>query len=218
VYKFNRNGCTTTVRIRNYDPSTDQFISIDPAVAQTNQPYAYVNDNPLNATDPLGLCSTWNPFCDIGAAAEQIAGATVQLVHVAENPIVAGVFLGVTAVATGGLSLVAEGTGALLLASASAAASYGAAALDASPCFNNHEGLACTGLAMSTGAGLLSTGGAVALGLDAGSTTFAGSATIFAGGGAALNLGIVGIGADLIHVVSSAKTVPKKRWKRRRKW
>jgi RHS repeat-associated protein len=41
---------------RYYDPSTDQFISIDPAVAQTDQPYVFTNDNPLNSVDPLGLC------------------------------------------------------------------------------------------------------------------------------------------------------------------
>ncbi len=31
-------------------------MSIDPKVAQTDQPYVFTNDNPLNATDPLGLC------------------------------------------------------------------------------------------------------------------------------------------------------------------
>lgn len=40
---------------RYYDPGTDQFLSVDPAVAQTNQAFVFVNDNPLNATDPLGL-------------------------------------------------------------------------------------------------------------------------------------------------------------------
>jgi RHS repeat-associated protein len=40
---------------RYYDPATDQFISVDPAVALTDQPYVFTNDNPLNATDPLGL-------------------------------------------------------------------------------------------------------------------------------------------------------------------
>jgi len=29
-------------------------LSIDPLVAQTGQPYVFTNDNPLNATDPLG--------------------------------------------------------------------------------------------------------------------------------------------------------------------
>ncbi len=40
---------------RYYDPSTDSFISVDPDVQETDQPYVFVNDNPLNATDPLGL-------------------------------------------------------------------------------------------------------------------------------------------------------------------
>jgi RHS repeat-associated protein len=39
---------------RYYDPSTDQFLSIDPDVATTDQPYAFTNDEPLNAEDPLG--------------------------------------------------------------------------------------------------------------------------------------------------------------------
>ncbi len=48
-----------------YDPTTNQFLSVDPAVAQTNQPYVFTNDNPLNATDPLGLmkCQWWNMAC-----------------------------------------------------------------------------------------------------------------------------------------------------------
>ena len=40
---------------RYYDPTTDQFLSVDPAVAQTDQPYAFVNDDPLTWSDPLGL-------------------------------------------------------------------------------------------------------------------------------------------------------------------
>jgi hypothetical protein len=40
---------------RYYDPTTDQFLSVDPDVAQTDQPYVFTNDNPLNATDPLGM-------------------------------------------------------------------------------------------------------------------------------------------------------------------
>jgi uncharacterized protein RhaS with RHS repeats len=40
---------------RYYDPSTDQFLSVDPDLAETGQPYAFTGDNPLNATDPLGL-------------------------------------------------------------------------------------------------------------------------------------------------------------------
>jgi RHS repeat-associated protein len=40
---------------RYYDPGTGQFLSEDPAVSQTGQPYAYAGGNPVNATDPNGL-------------------------------------------------------------------------------------------------------------------------------------------------------------------
>jgi RHS repeat-associated protein len=39
---------------RYYDPATGQFLSVDPAVAQTLQPYAYANDNPVSQADPNG--------------------------------------------------------------------------------------------------------------------------------------------------------------------
>jgi hypothetical protein len=39
---------------RYYDPSTDQFLSVDPDVATTDQPYAFTDDDPLNAEDPDG--------------------------------------------------------------------------------------------------------------------------------------------------------------------
>ena len=41
--------------MRYYDPDTDQFLSVDPLVAETGQPYAFTRDDPLNLTDPLGL-------------------------------------------------------------------------------------------------------------------------------------------------------------------
>ena len=37
-----------------------QFLSRDPVVATTRSPYGYVDENPLNATDPSGQCP-WNP-------------------------------------------------------------------------------------------------------------------------------------------------------------
>jgi RHS repeat-associated protein len=44
---------------RYYDPGTGTFTSIDPAVLVTGSPYGYVGGDPLNLTDPSGLC----PFC-----------------------------------------------------------------------------------------------------------------------------------------------------------
>jgi hypothetical protein len=52
---------------RYYDPTTDQFLSVDPKVSQTDQPYVFAGDSPLNATDPLGdvtRCQGTN--CGIG--------------------------------------------------------------------------------------------------------------------------------------------------------
>jgi len=40
---------------RYYDPTTEQFISVDPDVANTDQPYAFTSDNPVNASDPSGM-------------------------------------------------------------------------------------------------------------------------------------------------------------------
>jgi RHS repeat-associated protein len=40
---------------RYYDPATGQFVSVDPMVNETNQPYAYAGDDPVNGVDPSGL-------------------------------------------------------------------------------------------------------------------------------------------------------------------
>ena len=45
------------LRARDYDPATAQFITLDPALALTGQPYSYAGGNPLQNTDPLGLFS-----------------------------------------------------------------------------------------------------------------------------------------------------------------
>jgi len=42
------------LRARAYDPSTAQFMSVDPQVAQSGESYAYAEDNPVNVGDPTG--------------------------------------------------------------------------------------------------------------------------------------------------------------------
>jgi RHS repeat-associated protein len=42
--------------LRYFDPSTGQFVTLDPLVGGTRSPYAYVNGNPLNNIDPTGQC------------------------------------------------------------------------------------------------------------------------------------------------------------------
>lgn len=57
------------LRARYYDPSTAEFLTVDPDVFETGAPYAYTGDDPLNATDLTGLC--WALFqwaCDAASA------------------------------------------------------------------------------------------------------------------------------------------------------
>jgi RHS repeat-associated protein len=43
------------LRARDYDPRTGQFVSFDPAVENTRQPYTYASNNPVQFTDHTGL-------------------------------------------------------------------------------------------------------------------------------------------------------------------
>lgn len=49
------------LRARYYDPKTAQFITVDPWNTLTGSPYGYASNNPLNLSDPSGLCNA-NPF------------------------------------------------------------------------------------------------------------------------------------------------------------
>jgi hypothetical protein len=86
---------------RYYDPSTGQFLSIDPLVDETGQPYAYTGDDPVNGVDPLGLIGQGNTQLAKQVEAEDAAGdvgankpiidiagdVAGDLAGVAENPI-----------------------------------------------------------------------------------------------------------------------------------
>jgi RHS repeat-associated protein len=39
---------------RYYDPQTGQFLTVDPLVSITGQPFGYANDDPVNGSDPSG--------------------------------------------------------------------------------------------------------------------------------------------------------------------
>ena len=68
VRSFSSNPLRTTTLVptcsinRYYDSTTDSFISVDQEMQSTDQEYVFTNDNPLNATDPLGLCSEYVPL------------------------------------------------------------------------------------------------------------------------------------------------------------
>ena len=106
------------MRARVYDPSTAQFLSRDPWVGITGEPYSYAGDNPLTFADPTGRCGL---IC------------------------IGGIVLGVAAVATG-VGAVVVGTEAVVsaLAATSAVAGAGAFVADGDECAT-HGGIACVG-------------------------------------------------------------------------
>ncbi len=40
---------------RYYDPTTGEFMTVDPDLAETDQPYQYAGGDPMNSSDPTGL-------------------------------------------------------------------------------------------------------------------------------------------------------------------
>jgi RHS repeat-associated protein len=70
---------------RYYDPGTGQFLSVDPDVAETQSAYGYTGDNPVNGTDPLGLCwPSWACGAEhaIGGGVTTVARAGVDVVAI----------------------------------------------------------------------------------------------------------------------------------------
>jgi RHS repeat-associated protein len=59
-------------RARYYDPTTAQFLTVDPLAAATGSAYGYAGGNPLNASDPSGLIT--KAFCLTGSAGYWLGG------------------------------------------------------------------------------------------------------------------------------------------------
>jgi len=114
-YQDPSTGCYY-LRNRYYDPTTAQFLTIDPAVSQTQAPYTYTSDSPLNATDPEGLVTepppsggaasapanppgVYGPGCDqglfkYGACPSESAAAGNTSEEVEQSAIGAGMVIG----------------------------------------------------------------------------------------------------------------------------
>jgi RHS repeat-associated protein len=74
---------------RYYDPATGQFLSVDPLIDETGQPYDYTGDDPSNARDPLGL---WCPLgtnpgggCRGGAEVKSVVNSVAPFVDRAKD-------------------------------------------------------------------------------------------------------------------------------------
>jgi hypothetical protein len=103
---------------RYYDPGTGQFLSVDPAVDQTQAPYAYVDGDPVNGIDPLGLGCFLGVACTfqswgehvVGQFAYNVAGTFGQLsttwCEIKHDP---GAFIGSVAGYTAGAAIFAGG-------------------------------------------------------------------------------------------------------------
>jgi RHS repeat-associated protein len=92
------------MRARTYDPATAQFLTRDPWVALTGEPYSYASDNPLTWADPTGRCGV---VCIGGIVLGGVALAT----GVGEV-VGATVVIGETAVSLGAVSVVTGLAGA----------------------------------------------------------------------------------------------------------
>jgi len=144
---------------RYYGPEVGQFVNTDPLVDRTEAPYAYAAGDPVTNQDPLGA-SCFGSLTSFGHCAGGAAAATTGFVE--DHPAVLVIALGVTAVATGGASIVVLGaTDATLiggsLAATSLAAGGVAALVDGGACVDNPglnsqcvaAGLGATGVLMS---------------------------------------------------------------------
>jgi RHS repeat-associated protein len=65
------------LRARTYDPTTAQFLSVDPLAAISGERYGYAGDNPLTHGDSVGLM--WTPLASGAGAADLACGATVEV-------------------------------------------------------------------------------------------------------------------------------------------
>ena len=93
------------MRARTYDPATAQFLTRDPLVALTGEPYSYVGDNPLTFSDPTGRCGFW---CVTGIVAGGIAlGTGIGEVAVG-GAAIGGVSLGAISAVSGALGAGAD--------------------------------------------------------------------------------------------------------------
>ncbi len=57
------------LQARYYDPTTGQFLTVDPIASETGRPYTYATDDPLVSSDPSGLFAQSGQFCGGGTIA-----------------------------------------------------------------------------------------------------------------------------------------------------
>ena len=80
-YYTDPDGLTYNIA-RYYDPTTGQFLTVDPLVDQTEQPYQYTSDDPVDGTDPSGQASSgdsvWHVAANFGAGVLESGAQTIN--------------------------------------------------------------------------------------------------------------------------------------------
>lgn len=64
----------TFLNNRHYDPTTGIFVSVDPLVTETMQPYIYGAANPVTYSDPSGLCVDAGCWEFLGPVVREMTG------------------------------------------------------------------------------------------------------------------------------------------------
>ena len=59
---------------RYYDPTLGTFISVDPLVQATGEPYIYASGNPSTLSDPTGRCADAGCWEMLGVVMRELAG------------------------------------------------------------------------------------------------------------------------------------------------
>jgi hypothetical protein len=180
---------------RYYDPATGQFLSVDPLVDETGQPYSYSYDDPVNGRDPFGLGWGWGPISDIVQGWNDTGGKVVSYEHKHWKGT-----LQIAAAVAGGVAVIATTGGVGLIAIGGVGVDFG-------------EGIAATGIGIAES-------GEAAGGLVGGAQAFAGqvvanvgSSIMWAGAGVqATGEGVAAFGvaagnvATVVNIASTAGT------------
>lgn len=110
---------------RYLDPATGVFVTVDPALQFTGQPYTYGAGDPVNSIDPNGLIPTIFLGLIMGAAVGVVSGAISYATSDEDNPSLWRHLVG--GAAGGAISGACIGSGVGMLASTACGAAAGAA-------------------------------------------------------------------------------------------